>query len=97
MNCTWVECTKDASHPQIGQDGKQWCNLCDEHHQMLQNAYASTDPKKILSYWVKAQGGARKVTDKMQPEIQQVANTMAKLVKTFGKFKANSKIDTSNW
>jgi hypothetical protein len=97
MNCTWVDCNKEAAHSELGKDGKEWCNLCDEHHQTLETSYKELDTRKILSYWVKAQGGARKITDKMQPEIEQAAKLMGKLVNGFGKFKANSKIDTSNW
>lgn len=56
--CTWVGCNANHTHPQIGQDGKQWACLCDEHHKLLYECQQSGDPKRILSSWVKAQGGA---------------------------------------
>lgn len=96
MNCTWVDCSKEAAHPHAGQDGKQWCNLCAEHHDMLESAFVDSNPKKVLSYWVKAQGGAKKVTESMKPEIEKTTEVLKKLSSS-GKFKANSKIDTSNW
>lgn len=59
MTCTWTGCTDTAVHPQLGRDGAQWANLCSEHHQLLRDCQQSEDPKRILSSWVKAQGGAK--------------------------------------
>lgn len=60
MLCTWKGCSNKATTPQIDSNGNEWANLCDDHHRLLDETLG--DPKKIklmLSYWVKAQGGAK--------------------------------------
>ena len=61
--CTWKGCSENAIKEQLDKNGKIWANLCDNHHDKLNNVI--NDPKKIkkiLSYWVKAQGGAEVAT-----------------------------------
>jgi hypothetical protein len=70
MKCTWVDCNAEATHPQVGKDGQQWSDLCDEHHAQLDKASddflsGATGPQKMLSAWVKAQGGSKKATERM--------------------------------
>jgi len=56
--CTWKECLKLAEHKQLAKDGTPWANLCVSHELILNEALAGRDVKKIMSYWIKAQGGA---------------------------------------
>ena len=56
--CTWVDCLEQGINPQFSKDGKEWACLCDEHHLKLEGDLDSLDAKRILSSWVKAQGGA---------------------------------------
>lgn len=65
MNCTWKDCDKPATQPQVASDGEIWANLCDEHHEKLEESLSSLEPKKLLSAWVKAQGGANKAAKRM--------------------------------
>jgi hypothetical protein len=58
--CTWKECKEQATKHQVGKDGKTWATLCDNHDKELNEALASEDPKKIVSSWVKAKGGAER-------------------------------------
>lgn len=67
--CTWVEspgqqCPAEGTHAELDKNGLPWAHLCDQHHQMLESAMksaaAGTDVR-ILAYWVKAQGGPKKV------------------------------------
>ncbi len=62
MTCTWVDCPNEATKPQIGERG-QWANLCDQHDAELQDAIANFDARKLLSRWVKASGGAKKMAE----------------------------------
>jgi len=65
MVCTWKDCDKPATHPQIGSKGIEWANLCEEHNDIIKKAFddmnkkgSPEDIKLMLSYYVKAQGGA---------------------------------------
>ena len=70
-DCTWVDCTATATCPQLDKGGSPWANLCDAHHVELDNAInnfakgVTDEPKKMLSCWVKAQGGAKKAAERM--------------------------------
>lgn len=57
--CTWKDCNREANHPQISKDGKEWANLCYNHYTELIDSMRSDDPGKILHSWVLAQGGAK--------------------------------------
>ena len=63
--CTWKNCTEEAKHPQIATGGEVWGNLCDKHHQELEDAIEKLDPKTLLRAWVLAQGGAEAATKRM--------------------------------
>ena len=57
--CTWLACSAAAKHPNRAKTGEIWANLCDRHQQALDESIADdTSPRKMLSAWVKAQGGA---------------------------------------
>lgn len=70
VNCTWLDCSREATQPQLDKNGEQWANLCQECHDYLEHGFVSLDPKRILSNWVKAQGGAKKAAEVMKPEIE---------------------------
>lgn len=66
MVCTWKDCDEPATHSQIGSNGVEWANLCKEHNDMMEKAFiigsgngSPEDIKLMLSYYVKAQGGAK--------------------------------------
>lgn len=63
--CTWVGCRMVAVKDQFDRGGRVWAHLCIEHDQVLSAALKSGDAKKILSSWVKASGGAKKLTESM--------------------------------
>jgi hypothetical protein len=91
MTCTWVDCTKEASHPHFGKDEKQWCNLCEDHHNELEGYMVNGEARQILSSWVKAQGGAKKATEAMRPEIERTTEIFGKIVE------ARKKFNTKGW
>ncbi len=68
MECTWKDCKKEAMRIQLDKNGKQWANLCEEHHNELEKAMDifinDANFKKMLSAWVMAQGGAKVALDK---------------------------------
>lgn len=75
--CTWKDpdfdrCTNHATYPQTANDGSVWANLCNYHH-MLMDKEVGSDVKKMLSYWVRAQGGAKAATARMMPERKATA------------------------
>jgi hypothetical protein len=70
--CTWQDppdarCTAEATHPQVATDGEVWANLCDAHDTQLNNAINDPEfnPRRMLSHWVRAAGGATKMTERM--------------------------------
>ncbi len=68
--CTWVDCASEAVKDQTGVTGEVWARLCTEHDAKLEstldNVYQGIGgPKALLSYWIKAQGGAARMTSKM--------------------------------
>ena len=64
-HCTWVDCNELASHEQKRNDGTSWAKLCEKHHTMVEDALMSMDAKRLLSFWVKASGGAKKMAESM--------------------------------
>jgi hypothetical protein len=77
--CTWVDCPEVAAHPQIGQDGKEWANLCDVHAKELDDSLL--DPKAVLRCWVRASGGPKVMAEKMMasPEGKETVKLAQKL------------------
>ena len=75
-SCTWIDCNNPASHPQFNRDGVKWANLCEGHHNELDfsidDAIENEDYiKKMLSNWVKANGGAKEMASKRSPCLQE--------------------------
>jgi len=72
MKCTWKDCTEEASYLQIDKKGKEWSHLCEKHHKELETTLEeflkNGSPKKLLSVWVKAKGGAKVATDQLLGE-----------------------------
>lgn len=66
--CTWEGCGNEARAPQIAGDGSVWANLCDEHSKQLEDAIDALDVEKILSSWVKAQGGSAQAARKRESD-----------------------------
>ena len=64
MKCTWEHCKNEAVKPQVGSNGRTWANLCGDHDIELDRAHA-VGFKKLISCWVKAQGGAKKAAESM--------------------------------
>lgn len=58
MKCTWKDCNKEAEHPQLSSDGREWANLCTAHRDELNEALDSGIPRATLRAWVRASGGA---------------------------------------
>ncbi len=65
MNCTYIDCVKIAIF--FPEDKKSGFALCNNHQKELEkiNTIQPFDVKKLLSFWVKAQGGAQKATERM--------------------------------
>lgn len=61
MICTWMDCLDDAIHKQLDKNNREWANLCDKHNKMLIDAIDNAKPQPLLSYWIKASGGAKKL------------------------------------
>ncbi len=59
--CTWKDCNSKAINIQLDKNGKEWANLCKNHHNELEEAIDNPQPKKVLRAWVLASGGAKKM------------------------------------
>ena len=74
MKCTWVNCNNNGSFSEKDKNNKEWAFLCKEHHDMLEKSIEEfiksddNNPKKMLACWVKANGGANSMTNKMIKE-----------------------------
>ena len=68
MKCTWKDCTEEAIYPLLDKNGNQWAKLCEkhynEHERAMDRFMEGGGPKKMLSAWVKAQGGAKAAADR---------------------------------
>lgn len=71
--CTWTDrangrCRSEGLFPQIADDGGRWAFLCGPHEDELDCAVAGAaeNPKRMLSCWVKAQGGPGTATARMK-------------------------------
>lgn len=70
MLCTWVDCKNEAHVPQIANNGSVWAELCFEHAKEIENCMTKFQedgygPKRMLSSWVKAQGGVKAAAARM--------------------------------
>lgn len=63
--CTWEGCDAFGGFLRKGKDGRQWANLCKQHDEETDAAITAGNVKKILSNWVKAQGGSKKAAERM--------------------------------
>jgi hypothetical protein len=61
----YVGCTALAAVPQLDKGGKPWANLCAKHDAEVITSIVSGDARKLLSNWVKAQGGAKKAAARL--------------------------------
>ena len=59
--CTWKNCNEDSVTEEKDRNGRIWAKLCQEHHDELDKSLNEFNPKKILSCWVLASGGAKKM------------------------------------
>jgi len=75
MICTWKDCNKKGKFSQLDKNGNEWANLCEEHNRELDESIG-LDFKKMLSSWIKASGGAKKMTEKNQSAVKAGANLM---------------------
>ena len=71
MICTWRDCKQPAKHVCKSQTGDVWARLCVLHSEALDAAIDSGDPKKIMSCYIKAQGGSQKAAARMWGDHQQ--------------------------
>jgi hypothetical protein len=67
MLCTWVDCEKEATTLIKEKDGKDYANLCDEHNKELNDSINKNpfNAAKMLQCWIKAGGGAKKMSERM--------------------------------
>jgi len=82
MKCTWAECTKAATQPQLDAQKREWANLCDVHHALLNEAIDSADAKRMIGAYIKANGGAEGMMHRMKPEIETTQKLATLLTKT---------------
>lgn len=64
-NCTWKDCDQAGILVQWDKNYEQWAYLCLEHDRELNKTLDNPSPKTLLKYWVLANGGAKKMTEKI--------------------------------
>jgi len=67
MECTWRDCESDGTNPQLDNKKREWANLCQEHHDEIENSIAADpfEPKRLMRAWIKAQGGAKEASKRI--------------------------------
>ncbi len=72
LQCTWKDCDKEGDYELEDKNGGVWAFLCQGHYDEYENdvGIAIQDPskhnlKKMLSGYVKAQGGAKELVKKI--------------------------------
>jgi hypothetical protein len=59
--CSWKDCPGEGLISQLDKNGHEWACLCDECDSLLTDALESGDVKRIMSTYIRAQGGAEKM------------------------------------
>ncbi len=59
--CSFYGCEKDVC--EADKELEQRMHFCQEHHDQLAGYITNGDVKKILGFWVKANGGAKKLAE----------------------------------
>lgn len=57
--CTWQNCTNPFKCVYKSQSGEVWARLCAEHDEIIKVAIKDAEPKRLLSCYIKAQGGSK--------------------------------------
>lgn len=79
--CTWVGCGELGMHEQLDKLGNRWAYLCPQHHEELDNAIRSLVPRLVMKAWIRAHGGAQRLTEKMRPALQAGVDALMKGLK----------------
>ena len=61
MKCEFYGCEK-AAEGAISGDKSRGLKFCPEHQEECRASWLTGDPKKVVSFWVKAKGGAERAT-----------------------------------
>ena len=64
-DCTWTQCLSEALHSELDKDGKEWANLCNKHHDMLEDSIKSGDASKIMKAWIRPLAFIEALVNKM--------------------------------
>ena len=64
--CTWEGCPARAVKPKHDKQNRIWADLCLEHNTEFERAMTLGAPGRVLSTWVKAQGGAAKAAERVR-------------------------------
>jgi hypothetical protein len=59
--CTWDGCANEATQPQLDANGAEWANLCQEHHDTLEDKLKTLSAPQLIKAWIKAQGGVKRM------------------------------------
>jgi hypothetical protein len=62
--CTWEGCEEPACKSLMDDNWEPWAHLCSEHYFLTEGRLQSTNPREVLSVWIRAQGGAKKSSDR---------------------------------
>lgn len=68
--CTWKGCEDEATVGCYSKTGERWAHLCGQHEIKLDAAILSGNPRRIMSCYIKAQGGAEAAAKRVFPAQQ---------------------------
>jgi hypothetical protein len=67
--CTWSGCKQEAIREQLDKQGGVWAHLCAQHDHSLDVALKGGDARKIMTAWVRAQGGAAAAARRVRGDV----------------------------
>lgn len=64
--CTWEGCSARAVKAKYDKQNRIWADLCAEHDTEFKRVMVLGGARRVLSAWVKAQGGAAKAAERVR-------------------------------
>jgi hypothetical protein len=86
MRCTWKECGAEGTKSQLDKNGCEWALLCEAHHEELEAALDSLEPKKLMRAWARA-GSGHKSREEFKRDVSKGMQSLGQFAQRLRKAK----------